>query len=65
MLVATRTFDTVYGTVQHGRVVNDDDPLVAAAPAPDCWARLTLVEDSPVVEATANPGERRPTRRKN
>lgn len=63
MLRATTTFAVGHRVVRSGTIVADDDPVVAG--------RETLfepvapvVDDTPIEVATARPGTKRSTRRK-
>lgn len=60
MWVATKRVETVYGTVDAGRLVPDGDPIMAGNE--DAFARVDL-GGAPVEEATAEPGRKRVTRR--
>ncbi len=58
--VCVRDVQTPVGAVRRGRVVDDDDPALVG-----CEDAFQRVDDgAPVEQATANPGEKRTTRRK-
>lgn len=62
MWVATRRGETACGSVDAGRIVADDDPMLEGA-EDGLFVRIDPEGDSKVEEATAVPGSKRNTGR--